>query len=61
MRWVVYVVLMGERKVVYRALGRKPEGQKPLGRPRRRSEDNIKMDFQDFFLILMVGTLIIYH
>ena len=54
-------MLMGERKVVYRALGRKPEGQKPLGRPRRRWEDNIKMDFQDFFLILMVGTLIIYH
>jgi hypothetical protein len=34
----------GERKGAYRALVRKPEGRRPLGRPRRRWEDNIKMD-----------------
>jgi hypothetical protein len=34
---------MGERRGAYRALVRKPEGRRPLGRPRRRWEDNIKM------------------
>jgi len=37
---------MGERRGVYRILVGKPEGIKPLGRPRRRWEDNIKMDIQ---------------
>jgi len=44
---VGHVVLMGERRVVYRVLVRKPEGKRPLGRPRRRWEDNIKMDLQE--------------
>jgi len=35
---------MGERRGVYRAFVGKPEGKRPLGRPRRRWEDNIKMD-----------------
>jgi hypothetical protein len=35
---------MGERRGAYRALVGKPEGRRPLGRPRRRWEDNIKMD-----------------
>jgi hypothetical protein len=38
---------MGERTGVYRVLVGKPEGKKPLGRPRRRWEDNIKMDVQE--------------
>jgi hypothetical protein len=38
---------MGERKVVYRILVGKPEGKRPLGRPRRRREDNIKMNLQE--------------
>ena len=38
---------MGERRGVYRVLVRKPEGKRPLGRPRRRREENIKMDLQD--------------
>jgi len=38
---------MVERKVVYRVLVGKPEGKRPLGRPRRRWEDNIKMDLQE--------------
>jgi hypothetical protein len=35
---------MRQRRVTYRALVRKHEGKRPLGRPRRRWEDNIKMD-----------------
>jgi hypothetical protein len=38
---------MGERRGVYRVLVGKPEGKKTLGRPRRRWEDIIKMDFQE--------------
>jgi len=38
---------MGERRGVYRVLVRKPEGKRPLGRPRRKWEDNIKMDIQE--------------
>jgi len=38
---------MGESRVVYRVLVGKPEGKRPLGRPRRRREDNIKMDLQE--------------
>jgi hypothetical protein len=38
---------MGEKRVAYRILVRRPEGRRPLGRPRRRWEDNIKLDLQD--------------
>ena len=38
---------MGEMRGVYRVLVGKPEGKRPLGRPRRRWEDNIKMDLQE--------------
>ena len=38
---------MGERRGVYRVLVGKPEGKRPLGGPRRRWEDNIKMDLQE--------------
>ena len=38
---------MGERKGVHRVLVGKPEGKRPLGRPRLRCEDNIKMDLQE--------------
>ena len=47
MRWVGHVARMGERKGVYRVLVGKPEGKRTLGRPRRRWEDNIKMDLQE--------------
>jgi hypothetical protein len=39
-----YVARMGEERGVYRVLVGKPEGKRPLGRPRRRWVDNIKMD-----------------
>jgi len=38
---------MGERRGVYRVLMGRPEGKRPLGRPRRRWEDNIKVDLQE--------------
>jgi len=47
MRWAGHVARMGEDRVVHRVLVGKPEGKKPLGRPRRRWEDNIKMDVQE--------------
>jgi hypothetical protein len=47
MRWARHVVRMGRKKKnEYRILVGKPEGKRPLGRPRRRWEDNIKMDFR---------------
>jgi hypothetical protein len=44
MRWAGHVARMGEDRGVHRVLVGKPEGNRPLGRPRRRWEDNIKMD-----------------
>jgi hypothetical protein len=38
---------MGEGRVVYRVLVGRPEGKRPLGRPRRRWEDNIKLDLRE--------------
>ena len=47
MRWAGHVARMGEGRGVHRVLVGKPEGKRPLGRPRRRWEDNIKMDLQE--------------
>jgi len=47
MSWAGHVARMGERRDVYRVLVGKPEGKRPLGRPRGRWEDNIKMDLQE--------------
>jgi hypothetical protein len=44
MRWAGHVALMREKTNAYGLLVGKPEGKKPLGRPRRRCVDNIKMD-----------------
>ena len=44
MRWAGHVMRMAERRGIYRVLMGKPEGKRPLGRPRRRWEDNIKME-----------------
>ena len=46
MRWAGHVVCMGEGRGMYRVLVGKPEGRRPMGRPRRRREDNLKMDLQ---------------
>jgi len=47
MRWAVHVARMGEGRGVHRVLVGKPEGKRPLGRPRRRYEDNIKLDLRE--------------
>jgi hypothetical protein len=46
MRWAGHVARMGEERGVYRVLVGKSEGKRPLGRPRRRWVDNIRMDLQ---------------
>jgi len=46
-KWEGHVARMGDRRGVYRVLMGKPEGKRPLGRPRRKWEDNIKMDHQE--------------
>jgi hypothetical protein len=47
MRWAGDVALMGEKRNAYRILVEKPEGSKPLRRPRRRWEDNIRMNVRE--------------
>jgi len=47
MRWAGHVARMGEERGMYRVLVGKPEGRRPLGRPRRRWVDNIRMDLQE--------------
>jgi hypothetical protein len=47
MRWALHVARIGEERGVYRVLVGKPEGKRPLGRPRRRWVDNIRMDIQE--------------
>ena len=47
MRWAGHVARMEEGRGVHKVLVAKPEGKKPLGRPRRRWEDNIKMDLEE--------------
>ena len=46
-RWTGHVARMGERRGAYRVLVGKHEEKRPLGGPRRRWEDNMKMDFQE--------------
>jgi len=47
MRWAGHIQRMGEEMGVYRVLVGKPEGSRPLGRPRRRWVDNIRMHVQE--------------
>jgi len=47
MRWAGPVARMGEERGVYRVLVGKPEGRRPLRRPRRRLVDNIRMDLEE--------------
>jgi hypothetical protein len=44
MRWAGHIARIGEKRNAYRLLVGKPEGRRPLGRPRRRCVDNIRMD-----------------
>jgi hypothetical protein len=47
MRWAGNVACVGKERDVYRVLTGKPEGKRSLGRPRRRWEDGIRMDFSE--------------
>ena len=47
MRWAGHAARMEEWRVVHKVLAGKPEGKRPLGRPRHRYEDNIKMNIQE--------------
>jgi hypothetical protein len=66
MRWAGHVARMGEGRNVYRVLMGKPEGKRPLERPRRRWEDGRKMDLREIgwgrgvwsgFTCLRTGTI----
>jgi hypothetical protein len=50
MRWTEHVARMGEGRGVYRVWVGRPEGKRPLGRPRLRREDNIKMDHREIWM-----------
>jgi hypothetical protein len=47
MRWAGHITRKWEKRNAYRILVGKPEGKRPLGRPRRRSEENVEMDLRD--------------
>ena len=47
MGWAGHVARMGDRRDAYRVLVREPEGKRPVERPSRRWDDNIKMDLQE--------------
>jgi hypothetical protein len=47
MKWAGHVIRMGEGRSVYRVLVGRPEGKSPLGRPRRKWEDNINLDLRE--------------
>jgi hypothetical protein len=55
MRWAGYVARMGEKRNVYRLLVGKPEGRRPLGRPRCRRVDKIRMDLGEWVGVMWTG------
>jgi hypothetical protein len=50
MRWAGHVARKGEERKVYKVLVGKPEGKIPLGRPRRRWEDGVRMNLREIGL-----------
>jgi hypothetical protein len=58
LKWVERVARMGESRGVCRVLVGKPEGRRPLGRPRRRWEDNIKLDLRGSWWGQVAGSLL---
>jgi hypothetical protein len=55
MRWAGHVACMGENRKLYKVLVGKAEGKSPLGRPRRRWEDGIRMDLREIGLGVWIG------
>jgi hypothetical protein len=58
MRLAGHVVLLGWGRGVYRVLVGKPEGKRPLGRPRHRWEDNIRRDFRKWDVGVWTGLVV---
>jgi hypothetical protein len=54
-RWAGHVARMGVDRKLYKVLVRKPEGKRPLGRPRRRWEDGIRLDLREIGLGMWIG------
>ena len=61
MRWAGHVARIGERRGADRVLVGKPEGKRPLVRPRRRWKDNIKMDLQEVRCRIMDWIELVQH
>ncbi|KAJ4440590.1 hypothetical protein ANN_08736 [Periplaneta americana] len=59
LRWAGHVARMGESRNAYRVLVGRPEGKRPLGRPRRRWEDNIKMDLREVGYMIETGLILL--
>jgi hypothetical protein len=57
MKWAGHVALMGEGRGIYRVLVRWPERKRPVGKHRRRREDNIKIDLTDLMEIGIDGAI----
>jgi hypothetical protein len=55
MKWAGHVARMREGRGVYGLLDGRPEGKRPLGRPRRRWEDNIKLDLKEMWMGPVAG------
>ena len=57
MRWAGHVVRMKEGRSAFKILTGKPTGKGPLGRPRRRWEDNIRMDLEEIGIMRGIGLI----
>jgi hypothetical protein len=55
LRWTRHVARMGEERRVYKVFVGKPEGKRPLGRPRHRWEDGVRMDLREIGLGVWIG------
>ena len=55
LRWAGHAACMGQFRNAYRVLVGKPESKRPIGRPRRRWEDNIKLDLREVSCDLEIG------
>lgn len=58
MGWVVYVARMGERRAAYKVVVEKDEGKRPLGRPKLRWEDSIKIELDQ--IEWAAGTVLVW-
>ena len=58
MRWAGHVARMKEGRSAFKILTGKHTGKRPLGRPRRRWEDNIRMDLEETGIIAVIGLIL---